>query len=151
MNNIAKYRPGKSKDVLFEELLDVFPSLVRGVFNKYTKILGRRHITILQYLFLEYLVRYGSTTVKNIAGVFQISVPAASMLAERIIKRGYAVRQKDVHDRRKMIITITDQGRKLRNEIRKERRMAIKDIFSAISLKDLKKYIEILKKLEKNA
>jgi DNA-binding MarR family transcriptional regulator len=69
-------------------------------------------------LCLQYLYLHGEASVRKIARGLGVSLPAASQLVERCVKKGMAVRAENESDRRLATVYLTDKGRELVSDLR---------------------------------
>ena len=130
-----------------EELLEIMPRLMRGLFRKHTDSLGQGKITLPQFLSLDLINRKGALKMKDIAKELRISFPAVTGLINRLVKMKLASRLYDEKDRRVIYITLTSSGKKMIDEISSTRVKAVKDIFGKLSDKERADYLRILRKV----
>src|SRR5260370_115594 len=71
-----------------------------------------RHLDIsMQQLRAIYLLRDEEVaTVGRLAELFGIAMPAASVLADRLVRAGYVQRNEDTADRRRVLLSLTRAG-----------------------------------------
>src|SRR5712691_11680838 len=73
----------------------------------------------MQQLRAIYLLRDEEVaTVGRLAELFGISLPAASVLADRLVRAGYFERREDTADRRRVLLTLTRAGIQLVTDLR---------------------------------
>jgi DNA-binding MarR family transcriptional regulator len=60
---------------------------------------------------------YPVVTIKQIADQLQIRHHSASLLVDRGVKRGLVQRSSDLNDHRKVLVTLTEEGRRLLDQI----------------------------------
>lgn len=70
-------------------------------------------LSIPKIFLLNYLIDFGPRSMQEIASYHQIVLPAASVFVDDIEKQGYVIREKNLTDRRVVLVKITDQGRKI--------------------------------------
>jgi DNA-binding MarR family transcriptional regulator len=70
---------------------------------------------------LSLLTRLGPLRVTDLAGRLHISQPSMTELVIRLERSGLVVRSRDRVDARAVLVDLTDEGRRLRDRIRKER------------------------------
>src|SRR5260370_26378296 len=80
-----------------------------------------RHLDIsMPQLRAIYLLRDEEVaTVGRLAELFGIAMPAASILADRLVRAGYVERNGDTADRRRGLLTLTRAGIQLVTELRR--------------------------------
>jgi DNA-binding MarR family transcriptional regulator len=68
------------------------------------------------------LARHGRLTVGGLASALGVSEPSASLLVDKLVNRGLAVRENDPADRRRTLVFTSDQGNLLVERLRRSRR-----------------------------
>ena len=132
-----------------QKLLEIIPYLMRGMFRRYTDILGGWQITIPQYLALDFIEKNQTLALKDIASELNISRPAASTMIERLHKMQLIKRNLSQSDRRRVEISLSPKGKVLLAKIKARRQKAIEEVFSGLSQKERKNYLNILQKVKK--
>ena len=79
------------------------------------ELLAPHGLGLAQWAVLSLIWRNGPLGVKQIAELTGNAPPAASRIVERMVKNGLLVRQQDDHDRRAVVVNVTDHGESLRN------------------------------------
>jgi DNA-binding MarR family transcriptional regulator len=77
------------------------------------------------------------TTVGRLAELFGIGLPAASVLADRLVRAGYVERREDTADRRRVLLTLTRAGIQLVTELREGSHQHLRRWMSQLSPEDL--------------
>lgn len=88
-------------------------SAARMVVRAYTPLLKKLEITYPQYLVLLVLWEHGRMTVNDIVDKLYLDTNTLTPLLQRLEKQGFIVRCKDVIDKRRVIIDLTDKGKGL--------------------------------------
>lgn len=70
---------------------------------------------------LQFLFQHGMCSVGDVGQGLTMTYSAASQLVERLVRKGWASRRDNEHDRRLSEIRLTDQGRELMERIRYRR------------------------------
>jgi len=78
-----------------------------------------------------------AVTMGELADEMNITLPSATSLVDRLVKRGWVERQQDPEDRRIIRLAITDAGRKLCVAMKAERSRAFKLLLDAMPEEDL--------------
>ena len=76
-------------------------------------------------------------TVGRLAELFNISLPAASILADRLVRAGYVDRNDDPADRRRVLLTLTRAGVQLVTELQEGSHLLLRRWMSRLSPEDL--------------
>jgi DNA-binding MarR family transcriptional regulator len=98
-----------------------------------------RHLDIsMQQLRALYLLRDEEVaTVGRLAELFGIAMPAASILADRLVRAGYVERNEDTADRRRVLLTLTRAGIQLVTDLREGSHQHLRRWMSQLSPADL--------------
>jgi DNA-binding MarR family transcriptional regulator len=98
-----------------------------------------RHLDIsMQQLRAIYLLRDEEVvTVGRLAELFGIAMPAASVLADRLVRTGYVERNEDTADRRRVLLTLTRAGVQLVTDLREGSHQHLRRWMSQLSPADL--------------
>ena len=87
-----------------------------------------QQVTPSQLVALRYLALNESSLMSDVAEGLDISFPAATKTIDRLVRKGLAARAEDPRDRRVVRIRLTDHGKKLVNDIYKERAQRFGDV-----------------------
>ena len=98
-----------------------------------------RHLDIsMQQLRAIYLLRDEEVaTVGRLAELFGIAMPAASILADRLVRAGFVDRNDDPADRRRVLLTLTRAGIQLVTELQEGNHLLMRRWMSRMSPEDL--------------
>jgi DNA-binding MarR family transcriptional regulator len=98
-----------------------------------------RHLDIsMQQLRAIYLLRDEEVaTVGRLAELFGIAMPAASVLADRLVRAGYVERNEDTADRRRVLLSLTRAGIQLVTDLREGSHMHLRRWMAQLSPQDL--------------
>ena len=98
-----------------------------------------RHLDIsMQQLRAIYLLRDEEVaTVGRLAELFGIAMPAASVLADRLVRAGYVERNEDTADRRRVLLSPTRTGLRLVTDLREGSHSLLRRWMSSLSEEDL--------------
>ena len=132
-----------------QRIMDLYPRIIRGFTRQESNYLSRGEITVPQFWALEHLNRSHAGTMSELARFLKTSRAASTGLIDRLIAQGMVARTSDAQDRRIVRIEITAKGRKIIENINKQKQKALIRIFSKISLGDRKEYLNILEQIVK--
>lgn len=96
---------------------------------------------------MMFLYKHGDQTVKLIAQHMQITSSAATQLVEQLVQAGLATRQDDPNDRRSVLVSLSNMGKKQLSELEKVLIQRLNSLFQGIPDTELKKIIEFQDKL----
>jgi DNA-binding MarR family transcriptional regulator len=92
----------------------------------------------MQQLRAIYLLRDEEVaTVGRLAELFGIAMPAASILADRLVRAGYVERNGDTADRRRVLLSLTRAGIQLVTDLREGSHSHLRRWMSQLSPEDL--------------
>ena len=85
-----------------------------------------------------------SLSMKELANNIGVNLPTMTMMIDRLIKDGMAERDRDESDRRKVIVRLTPQGKKLKAKFLSQRRKTAQTIFSSLNNQDKQELLRCL-------
>ncbi|HSW96924.1 MAG TPA: MarR family transcriptional regulator [Candidatus Saccharimonadales bacterium] len=129
-------------------------NLVEEIF-KFSRLLKDRmcfdtelaRLSMLQLQALIFLKKHDEAQMGEIAQYFNIELPSATSLINKITKLGLAERKADKNDRRVVLITLTKAGNHLLEQAMQERSKKITKTLSYLSELDKKELLRIMKTL----
>jgi DNA-binding MarR family transcriptional regulator len=83
----------------------------------YRPLLDPHGLTYPQYLVLRVLWHDGPTTVRDLGRVLRLDSGTLSPLLKRLEAQGHLVRARGSEDERVVVVSVTDAGARLRDEI----------------------------------
>ena len=81
-------------------------------------------ITPGQYRTLHYLLIHGTCCMGDLATALKVSAPAVAKTARVLERKGLIRRREDASDRRRVLVSLSDAGRKAAERAQKDRREA---------------------------
>jgi DNA-binding MarR family transcriptional regulator len=92
----------------------------------------------MQQLRALYLLRdEDEASVGRLAELFGIGLPAASLLADRLVRSGFVERHDDPADRRRVLLSLTRAGMRLVTDLREGSHSLLRRWMAALSPEDL--------------
>jgi DNA-binding MarR family transcriptional regulator len=92
----------------------------------------------MQQLRAMYLLRdEEEASVGRLAELFGIGLPAASLLADRLVRAGYVERRGDPSDRRRVLLSLTRAGLRLVTDLREGNHSLLRRWMSSLPPEDL--------------
>ncbi|GAA3719057.1 MarR family transcriptional regulator [Nonomuraea antimicrobica] len=91
----------------------------RSVIGLYRPLLQPMGLTHPQYLAMLALWQYEPLSVKELGELLQLDPGTLSPLLKRLQALGYIHRERNAHDERALVVTLTPEGRRLRSEAEK--------------------------------
>ncbi|MEU1788235.1 MarR family transcriptional regulator [Streptomyces sparsogenes] len=115
-----------------EEIADVLEQLAVLAVRQ----LAKRDISMTAASALGRLAREGPTRLTSLAADEGVSQPAMTQLVQRLVKQGLMARVADPGDGRAVLVSITDAGRRLLAERRRDRVARLSDLLAALPPED---------------
>ena len=101
----------------------------------------------LHFEVLRYVNEKGKVLMRDIAAHFSITPPAATLLVDGMVVNKLLRRIIDLRDRRVVRIALAPKGKKILTQGIARRTKKIKEIFSALDVKESAEFIKILEKI----
>jgi len=117
--------------------------------HEYNPNLAFLNLTLIQFHALIYISQNNLVSNNNIASDFQITLPTATSLVDKLIELKLVKRNEDVKDRRKIIVSLTKKGIEIANRTKKMRCLGIDKILSKLSENEKNQLVIITNKLLK--
>ena len=94
-------------------------------------------ISMQQLRAMFFLRDEDEASVGRLAELFGFGLPAASLLADRLVRAGYVERREDPADRRRVLLSLTRAGLRLVSELREGSHLVLRRWMSSLSPEDL--------------
>lgn len=104
-------------------------------------------LNITEFAVLELLYHRGDQPIQKIGDKVLIASSSITYVVDQLEKKQYVTRRPCPNDRRITYASLTDEGRKLMDEIFPKHRDAISHIFSVLSIEEQKQLTDQLKRL----
>ena len=121
----ASQRPEPpTPEALARELLDTVPAVMRFIRAEMRRHRGPR-ISVPQFRTLELLGRMPGCSLSDVAEHLGVSRPTASVLVDRLVRRGLVERAQHPQERRRVVLSLTRSGQALLDRARAHTRARI--------------------------
>ncbi len=136
------------------ELL-IVDQLFRKLFDKYSKLESKKFfskaledLTVIEINTIL-VIGHGSENKKmsEIANTLGVTFGTPTVTIDRLIKKGYVIRQRDQEDRRQVFISLSESGVSVFGSIVQLRNKLAEKIFGILDIEERKSLIEILSTL----
>lgn len=117
---------------LAEDFLAVLHHLMRDSGPRLYALVGERSLTLSHVKALHALEGRDETSVKELAECLGLSLAGTSRLVEVLVRRGFAARREDEHDRRVKRVSITADGRALLHDINAARLAGLEQFLAGL-------------------
>jgi DNA-binding MarR family transcriptional regulator len=94
-------------------------------------------ISMQQLRALYFLRDEEVATVGRLAEFFDVGLPAASLLADRLVRAGFVERRGDTVDRRRVLLSLSRSGIQLVTELREGSHLVLRRWMAQLSAEDL--------------
>jgi len=101
-------------------------------------------LSIPQLHVLVTLNERGATTVGALADALSISAPSASSIVDRLVERDAVVRVRSTEDRRQVLVSLSDQGRRFADEMHGLGRATLTGVLEQLDDDDLDELLRLL-------
>ena len=88
----------------------------KEVIKKYKPILDKLDLTYTQYIAMLVLWQYNDINVKTLGDMLFLDSGTLTPLLKKLESKGYVARNRDSGDERNLIISITEEGKKLKDK-----------------------------------
>jgi DNA-binding MarR family transcriptional regulator len=85
-----------------------------------------------------------SSTMTELADNIGAKLPSMTMMVDNLAEEGLVERARDEQDRRKVIVRLTDKGRRIRGEFLEQRKQIAEQLFSKLSKEDEQELMSLL-------
>ena len=129
------------------EVVEIMPQIYREFAKREDNDLTTGKISFPQMVALVCVSKKSCVNMKCIANSLGIKMSSASTLVYRLIREKMLTRRHDEKDRRIVQIRLTPKGNKVINQILRQKQRSIRAVFSVLTEKERRQYLQILKKV----
>ena len=120
-----------------EEALAAYRKLHRALLTSSASKWRDLDISMQQVRAMFFLRDEEEASVGRLAELFGFGLPAASLLADRLVRAGYVERREDPGDRRRVLLSLTRVGVRLVTDLREGSHSVLRRWMSSLSPDDL--------------
>lgn len=146
----------KSPHILFRRILDILDELrresikaINSSSQKQTYGLTVRQGSAISQLRLMLEEAPMGVALKDLAKRLQMTVPAASLMVDSLVSKGFMERRTNPNDRRAVCIRLTEKGESLFNDVYARFHDEIDRRAQALSAEELQTFSNIVEKLQR--
>lgn len=88
-----------------------------------------------------------SSTMTELADNIGAKLPSMTMMIDNLAEEGLVERARDEQDRRKVIVRLTDKGRRIREEFLEQRKQIAQKLFAKLSKEDEQELMRLLERV----
>jgi len=128
-----------------DKMISLYLTILGHVSSKYEFL--DDEITPQQVRMLEYINKVPNCSMSQICDFFNLSPSRATRIINKLVKTNFIQRQHSEEDRRKVILSITNQGTQKIFKRRELRLDVLGNLFRNLTSEDIEVQTKILKKL----
>ena len=129
------------------EVAEIMPFLLREFVKREKNELATGRISFPQMVALDLLSQRARARMSEVAHALSVQLSTATPLIDRLIRQGLVTRERDDKDRRLVWVAVTAKGRKVVQNIIREKQASIREIFGALTEEERCQYLCVLKKV----
>jgi DNA-binding MarR family transcriptional regulator len=104
-------------------------------------------LTLLQIHALMFIDKHEQVTMTEVAKQFDISLPTATALSDKLVRAGLIARQNDANDRRIVKLVLTQKGNDLLTKAMRQRSTKVSKMLSYLSSEEKQQLLHIMQRL----
>lgn len=112
-----------------------------------SKLAQQEGLTFSQFAVLEALYSKGDMTVGEVRKAILSSMGTIPLIIDNLVKLNYVTRRGDENDRRRCIVSLTDEGRSIIEKLALQNAKMIIDYMSVLTLEEKNNLSYLMKKL----
>lgn len=137
---------------LYQEISDALYNTYYGINRIEEEELKKsrfKDLTVKEMHAIDAITMYDHLTVSQVAEKLHLSRATVTTTVDRLVKKGYAKRIRDEHDRRVVRLKLTSKGRLLYRSYHAYHNMMVKSFLENLDEQELKTVHQAFKNLEK--
>ena len=104
-------------------------------------------LSIVGFQVLALLEMHGGMPMTRLADELGVALPNATGIVSRLVERGIVARADDATDRRRVLVTLTDEGRRMIGEMEASRRERMSRLFAVMTDEQQRRLLQAVKDL----
>ena len=130
-------------------LSNTFPKIYSSLYLNYLKqYSGLYDVNKTQLRALVFMKNYGEISMTELCAKLNIEKGSLTSMIDDLSKKGYVYREKNLKDRRKYMIVITEEGKKIAADFTEKLSNDLEAIFFKLDTDEREKYLEAIETLE---
>jgi DNA-binding MarR family transcriptional regulator len=135
------------KDVIGREMLKVIPQ-VMGVIRAEMRKRRRSDLSVMQFRAMVYLDLDPGASLSAVAEYLGLTLPTVSQMIDGMVEKGLVTRQESTIDRRRIRLSLTDQGRDVLEKSFSGTQAYLGEIISQLEVQELATLYQVLQLLD---
>ena len=130
-------------------LSNTFPKIYSSLYLNYLKqYSGLYDVNKSQLRALVFMKNYGEISMTELCAKLNIEKGSLTSMIDDLSKKGYVYREKNLKDRRKYMIVITEEGKKIAADFTEKLSNDLEAKFFKLDTDEREKYLEAIETLE---
>lgn len=130
-------------------LSNTFPKIYSSLYLNYLKqYSGLYNVNKTQLRALVFMKNYGEISMTELCAKLNIEKGSLTSMIDDLSKKGYVYREKNLKDRRKYMIVITEEGKKIAADFTEKLSNDLEAKFFKLDTDEREKYLEAIETLE---
>ena len=130
-------------------LSNTFPKIYSSLYLNYLKqYSGLYDVNKTQLRALVFMKNYGEISMTELCAKLNIEKGSLTSMIDDLSKKGYVYREKNLKDRRKYMIVITEEGKKIAADFTEKLSNDLEAKFFRLDTEEREKYLEAIETLE---
>lgn len=130
-------------------LSNTFPKIYSSLYLNYLKqYSGLYDVNKTQLRALVFMKNYGEISMTELCAKLNIEKGSLTSMIDDLSKKGYVYREKNLKDRRKYMIVITEEGKKIAADFTEKLSNDLEAKFYKLDTDEREKYLEAIETLE---
>ncbi|MGB2599496.1 MAG: MarR family transcriptional regulator [Candidatus Omnitrophota bacterium] len=130
-----------------KEMLKIMPRLMREFMKRQEGIFTKGNLTVPDIIVMDALREKGPCTMGFLAGILNLTTSAATVIVDRMTRKGLAKREHSKEDRRVVRVTLVKKGEDTIKNINTERHHMANELFSVLNEKERREYLHLIEKV----
>jgi DNA-binding MarR family transcriptional regulator len=137
-------------DELEQYTRDLWNTIMRIIHNFRSGSVLKEDIelSLPQALLLLELNEAGTISMSKLSQRLQVTQGVATRMVDRLLEKDMVERERDKVDRRVVLVSTSQKGKKLAGEMERTNKMKIKELFKAVPKKEREDFLKVLVSLE---
>lgn len=126
-----------------------FPKIYSSLYLEHLKEYASiKNVNKTQLRALMFIKNYGDISMTDLCSKLNIEKGSLTSMVDDLTEKGYVIRNRDLSDRRKYLISITDRGMDLASDFMEKLSQRLEDKLSQLNDEDIKRYKDAINTLE---
>lgn len=150
--NISHHEISSGKILLPEfvsRVAEIWASFCRAMAQEESNYITTGKLTAPQFWALQWLHRHGSCPMHELVEALKTKSSTATVLMDRLSQLKLVSRNRDKKDRRVVHVALTAKGKRILDDIHKQRTKGIADLFRPLNAQERGLYLTLIEKLHR--